>query len=130
MDRIIAMPADSNEGLSALRSDHFARAPYFAVVRIGETEGATWVDAVEVDSTPEGRHGVPAALKGLGVTDAVTDGIGQGMVDRLSDEGIRIWIERSGGTVEDGAVAFTAGKSAPLTEQDIGCAGGAGGGCH
>lgn len=130
MDKIIAVPADSNEGLSAVRSDHFARAPYFAVVRIGESGGAVWAGAVEVDSTPSGRHGVPAALKALGVTDAVTDGIGQGMVDRLNDEGIRIWVERSGGSVEDAASAFIAGTAAALTEQDIGCASGAGGSCH
>lgn len=130
MDQIIAVPADSNEGLSAVRSDHFARAPYFAVARASEGEDAVWVDAVAVDSTPDGRHGVPAALKRLGVTDVVTMGIGQGMVDRLDNEGIRIWIERSGESVADVVAAFVAGGAAPLSSQDIGCAGDAAGGCH
>lgn len=130
MDKIIAIPAESNDGLSASRSDHFGRAAYIAVVRVGTDGEPAWLDAVEVDATPGGRHGVPAALRALGVTDVVTIGVGQGMVSRLQGEGIHIWIERSARTVAEGVAAFVSGNASPLAEEDIQCASEGGGHCH
>lgn len=131
MDKLIAIPAESIEGLSASRSDHFGRAAYIAVVRVDADGEPSLLDALEVDATPGRRHGIPAALKQLGVTDVVTMGVGQGMVERLQSEGIHIWIERSGATVAQGVAAFIAGSASPLAEDDIQCAsGGGGGGCH
>lgn len=130
MDKIIAMPAESNEGLSASRSDHFGRAAYIAVVRVGTDGEPSWLDALEVDATSGGRHGIPVALKRLGVTDVVTVGVGQGMVSRLQSEGIQIWVERSAKTVAQGAAAFISGDATPLAQRDIQCASEGGGSCH
>lgn len=130
MDKIIAIPAESNDGLSASRSDHFGRAAYIAVARVGPDGEPSWLDAVEVDATSGGRHGVPAALARLGVTDVVTVGVGQGMVSRLQSEGIHIWIERSGQTVAQAVGAFVSGDATPLAEEDIRCASEGGGSCH
>lgn len=130
MDRVIAIPAESNDGLAARRSDHFGRAAYIAVVRVGADGEPAWFDALEVDATPGGRHAVPAALKRLGVTDVVTIGVGQGMVSRLQSEGIHIWIERSAETVAQASAAFVSGEAMPLSEEDIRCASDGSGSCH
>lgn len=130
MDGLIAIPAESEVGLEAPRSDHFGRAAYIAVIRVGADGGASSLDALEVDATPGGRHGVPAALKSLGVTDVVTMGVGQGMVSRLRNEGIRIWIERSAETVDQAVAAFASGGATPLADEDIECASGGAGSCH
>lgn len=130
MDKIIAIPAESNEGLSASRSGHFGSAAYIAVIRLDTDGEPTWLDALEVNATSGGRHGIPAALKRLGVTDVVTLGVGQGMVSRLQGEGIQIWIERSAETVAEGAAAFISGDATPLEQEDINCASEGSGSCH
>lgn len=130
MDKIIAIPAESNEGLSALRSDHFGRAAYIAVIRLGTEGEPSLLDALEVNATSGGRHGIPAALRRLGVTDVVTVGVGQGMVSRLQSEGIQIWVEPSAATVAQGVAAFVSGDATPLEQGDIHCASEGGGSCH
>jgi predicted Fe-Mo cluster-binding NifX family protein len=107
------MPAD----IVSPRSEHFGRAPAFALV---ELAGSVVVAVRAIQNRAEEAHGAAAALLvAQGVTDVVTVGIGQGMLSRLQAAGIRVWIDTEAVMVGDAVVNFAADRVRPVTEEDV-----------
>ena len=118
---VVAIPAALPADIISARSEHFGRAPGFAIIELANT-AVVGVRAIEnrVDV-----HGAAAALLAEeGVTDVVTVGIGHGMLSKLNTAGIRVWIDTDAVMVGDAVVNFAAGLVRPVADEDIRAHGG------
>lgn len=111
---IVAVPSQEPDGLSAQRSEHFGRAPYFVVAETA-AGGLISVRTIENPANEKSPHAqVIAALAKAGVTDVLVAGIGEGMRGRLGAAGVRIWHDGSSATVRQSLEAFVSGSLDPL----------------
>lgn len=113
--RLVAVPWEAGEGLSAERSAHFGRAAGFALVTL-EGDSAAFVKlAPNGPHGDGGGHGFAARmLVAEGVTDVVTAGIGPGMYERLATGGVRVWRDEDSATVGDAVRALASGVLQPV----------------
>lgn len=126
MRTLLAIPAAMPADIVSARSEHFGRAPAFALV---ELAGPTVVAVRAIQNRAEEAHGAAAALLvAEGVTDVVTVGIGQGMLSRLQAAGIRVWIDTEAIMVGDAVVNFAADRVRAVTDDDVRNHGGGHGG--
>lgn len=115
---IIAVPAADGDGLDAARSEHFGRAPYFAVA---ETAPGGLISFEVIENSSAGPHThsrIAGLLADAGVTDVVVAGIGEGMRAKLGSAGVRIWHDGSSATVRQSLEAFVSGSLDPLGEDE------------
>ena len=94
----IAIPVEENRGVDSLICEHFGRAPYFAVVDVGE--GGV---SVEVRKNPLIEHtagALPELLKSWGVDRIVASRMGQKAQLFFNQFGIDVVLGVSG-TVRD-----------------------------
>lgn len=119
----MAIPADSDQGLTALRSGHFGKCAYYTLVDIAEQE------IVTVQSMKNGGHVtggclVPVQLlKGWNVNKVVVAGIGGRPLGGFLQEGIQVY-SGQGETVQETITAYLQGQLGPI-QQDQVCGGGA-----
>lgn len=111
---VVAVPSQDPDGLSAQRSEHFGRAPYFVVAETA-AGGLISVRTIENPTGETSPHvQVTTALAKAGVTDVLVAGIGEGMRGKLGAAGVRIWHDGSSATVRQSLEAFVSGSLDPL----------------
>lgn len=117
--RLVAVPCEAGEDLDVERSAHFGRSPAFAVARLeGHSIEAWWVVPNPVAGA-SGHGAVATMLLDEGVTDVITAGIGTGMYQRLSGEGVRVWREQDEATARGALQALIEGRAVPFAERDL-----------
>lgn len=115
---IVAIPSQDPNGLSAERSEHFGRAPYFVVAETA-AGGLISVRTIENPTSEAAAHArVTGALAKAGVTDVLVADIGSGMRGSLGAAGVRIWHDSSSATVRQSLEAFVSGSLDPLGDDE------------
>ncbi len=119
----VAIPSDSDAGMTAPRSGHFGKCAYYTLVDIAEK------DVVSVQSMRNGGHvvggcSVPVRLlKGWDVNKVMVAGIGGRPLTGFQNEGIHVY-SGHGDTVQETVNAYLQGQLGPI-QQDQVCGGGA-----
>lgn len=119
----VAIPSDSDAGLTAPRSGHFGKCAYYTLVDIADQ------NVVSVQTMQNGGHvvggcSVPVMLlKGWAVNKVVVAGIGGRPLAGFQDEGIQVY-SGHGNTVQETVNAYLQGQLGPI-QQDQVCGGGA-----
>lgn len=119
----VAIPSDSDAGMTAPRSGHFGKCAYYTLVDINDQ------DVVSVQTMQNGGHvvggcSVPVMLlKGWDVNKVVVAGIGGRPLAGFRNEGIQVY-SGHGDTVQETVNAYLRGQLGPI-QQDQVCGGGA-----
>jgi predicted Fe-Mo cluster-binding NifX family protein len=119
----VAIPSDSDTGLTSPRSGHFGKCAYYTLVDIADR------DVVSVQSMQNGGHvvggcSVPVKLlKAWDVNKVVVAGIGGRPLAGFQNEGIEVY-SGHGDTVQETVNAYLQDKLGPI-QQDQVCGGGA-----
>ncbi len=107
----IAIPVENNKGLDSLICEHFGRAPYFAIITIGDGLEVEIIPSPFVSHSP---GDIPKFLSEKGVKVIIARGIGRKAELFFNDFGIKV-IRGASGTVRSAVEAF---KSGVLSSKD------------
>lgn len=111
----IAVPSESADGLTSMRSGHFGHCAYFTVVEI-EGDQVVSVDSVKnVDHDEVGCGGVIEFAQGLGVDAILAAGMGQPPFMRFTQSGIDVYLDQTAPVVGDAVQKLIAGDVALMT---------------
>jgi len=119
----VAIPSDTDTGLTSPRSGHFGKCAYYTLVDIADQ------DVVSVQTMQNGGHvvggcSVPVRLlKGWDVNKVVVAGIGGRPLAGFENEGIQVY-SGQGDTVQETVNAFLQGQLGPIRQDQV-CGGGA-----
>lgn len=90
MEKVV-VPTVDDEGLGAVLSEHFGRAPYFAVVDIEETGKVSKVDFIPNTSEHFGGSGLPPdRIIALNPNALITYGMGPRAIERFQEAGVAV----------------------------------------
>ena len=107
----IAIPSETADGLSAIRSGHFGHTPYFTIVEYDDAMSIVAAEPVKnVDHDQYGCGGVIDYVLGLGVDGILTVGMGMPPLMRFTQNGVIVYSERFTPGVGDVAKLFAEGK--------------------
>ena len=87
----IAIPAETPEGLSSRRSNHFGHCPLFTLVEINDNEVGQVRTLTNIEHSPGGCHKPVAMLAENGVTAMVVAGMGRGPFQKMQQHGITVY---------------------------------------
>lgn len=119
----VAIPSDTDAGMTAPRSGHFGKCAYYTLVDIAEN------DVVSVQTMKNGGHVVGGCdvpvrlLKGWNVNKVVVAGIGGRPLAGFLQEGIQVY-SGNGETVNETVSAYLQGQLGPIKQDQV-CGGGA-----
>lgn len=114
----LAIPSETDQGLTSIRSGHFGHAPYFTIVTI-EDEAITAAEAVQnVDHDEFGCGGVIDFAISLGIDAMLTVGMGRPPLTRLTEAGVKVYSERETPLVGDAAEKFLRGECSLMSPAD------------
>lgn len=106
----VAIPSETADGLTSVRSGHFGHTPYFTIVTI-EDGKVTGVESVKnADHDEVGCGGVIEFAHGLGIDAMITAGMGQPPFMRFTQYGVAIYLEQQTPIVGDVVSKFLAGE--------------------
>ena len=110
----IALPVNTNTGLSAPVHGHFGSAPFFALYDplSGSTEFVVNPYAVH----DHGNCRPADALDGFHVKTVICQGMGRGALNNLASKGIKVLLAPAGSTLE---AAITAYRTQNLPEMGL-----------
>lgn len=112
----IAIPSETDQGLSSVRSGHFGHAPYFTIVTYADDGTIQGVESVKnVDHDQNGCGGVIEYVLGLGVDGILTVGMGMPPLMRFTQGGVTVYAETETPLVGDVARKFAAGQVARMS---------------
>jgi predicted Fe-Mo cluster-binding NifX family protein len=86
----IAIPSESDNGLTSRRSGHFGRSPFFTIVELKDGVVTEVSIAGNVPHTPGSCLEPVFLLKGFGVDTIVVSGMGAGPYKRIGEYGITV----------------------------------------
>ena len=111
----IAIPSESDAGLASLRSGHFGHAPYFTIVTFDDSGAVEAVESVQnVEHDVAGCGGVIEYVLTLGVDGILTAGMGMPPFMRFTENGVRVYQDRTEPTVGGVVELFSAGQVQPM----------------
>lgn len=85
------VPTLDDKGLDALLSEHFGRAPYFAIVDVEETGKVSNIDFIPNTSEHFGGSGLPPdRIISLNPCFLITYGMGPRAIERFQDAGVAV----------------------------------------
>ncbi len=114
----VAIPSETGDGLTSVRSGHFGHTPWFTVVTI-EDGKVTNVEAVKnVDHDQVGCGGVIEFAHSLGIDAMITAGMGQPPFMRFTQYGVAVYLEQQTPVVGDVVKKFLAGECARMVLDD------------
>jgi predicted Fe-Mo cluster-binding NifX family protein len=114
----IAFPIKTNEGLEGQLADHFGRAPKFAIY---ETERKKFQLIENTGDHFGGRTSTPMLLSKNDVNVLICKGLGRRAIERLSKNGIEIFITTHQ-NVKDALKSYFLGEL-PIASETDACAG-------
>ena len=118
----LAIPSETADGLSSIRSGHFGHCPYFTVVTYDNEMNIIDAEPVKnVDHDQYGCGGVIEYVMTLGVDGILTVGMGMPPLMRFTQAGITVYSERQTPNVGDVAKLFAEG-SVDLMSPEQACA--------
>jgi len=107
----IAIPSETADGLTAMRSGHFGHTPYFTIVEYDNEMNIMGAEPVKnVDHDQFGCGGVIQYVLGLGVDGILTAGMGRPPLMRFTENGVIVYAETQTPLVGDVAQLFAEGK--------------------
>lgn len=116
----IAIPSETADGLSAVRSGHFGHTPYFTIVEYDENMNIVGAEPVQnVDHDTFGCGGIIDYVMTLGVDGILTAGMGMPPFMRFTDADIAVYVEGYTPIVGDVAKLFAEGKVARMSMDDV-----------
>ena len=111
----LAIPSETGEGLTSIRSGHFGHTPWFTIVTI-ENDQVANVEAVKnIDHDEVGCGGVIEFAAGLGIDAIMTAGMGRPPFMRFSQLGVKVYLEQQTPIVSDAVKRFIAGDVALMS---------------
>lgn len=115
----IAIPSESAEGLSAMRSGHFGHAPYFTIISYDDDMNIAAVESVQnVDHDQFGCGGVIEYVLGLGVDGILAAGMGRPPLMRFTEGGVAVYFETTQPNVGEAAKLFAQGNVQRMSLED------------
>lgn len=115
----IAIPSETADGLSAVRSGHFGHTPYFTVVEYDDSMNIIAAEPVKnIDHDQFGCGGVIDYVLGLGVDGILTVGMGMPPLMRFTQSGVIVYSERCTPGVGDVAQLFAEGRVERMSPDD------------
>lgn len=110
----VAIPSETGEGLTSIRSGHFGHTPWFTLVTIedGQVTGVKSVKNVDHDEV--GCGGVIEFAHNLGIDAMICAGMGQPPFMRFTQYGVDIYLEQETPMVGDVVNKFIAGDCARM----------------
>jgi predicted Fe-Mo cluster-binding NifX family protein len=90
LKRVVA-PTVDDKGLDAVLSEHFGRAPYFALVDVEETGKGSNIEFIPNTSEHFGGSGLPPdRIIGLKPSALITYGMGPRAIERFQEAGVAV----------------------------------------
>lgn len=115
----IAIPSDSGDGLTAMRSGHFGHAAYMTVVEYDEDMNIVSVEAAKnVNHDEMGCGGVIQHVLNLGVDGILAAGMGRPPLMRFTENGVIVYAETATPNVGDAARLFAEGRVQRMSSED------------
>lgn len=114
---VIAIPALDNNGLKSRISEHFGRAPYFAIVELTDEK----IDVKHIANTGEHFHGGSRAIDVVinhNASVVIAHSMGQKALDNLHQAGITV-LKTIAKTVEEAVFEYKQGKLPEMTESHV-----------
>jgi len=112
----LVIPVLSDAGLDSRLSDHFGRAPYFAVVELNENGEVKSFKVVSNRSEHFGGFGRPPdIILGLSPNAVVTYGMGPRALNIFQNAGVAV-LQTSASTVKEAVEAYRQNELRELTE--------------
>lgn len=107
----LAIPSETADALSSMRSGHFGHTPYFTVVEYDDDMNIVSAEPVKnVDHDQYGCGGVIEYVLGLGVDGILTVGMGMPPLMRFTENGVIVYSETNTPNVGDVAKLFAEGR--------------------
>ena len=107
----IAIPSETADGMTAMRSGHFGHCAYFTVVEYDGDMNIVGAEVVKnVDHDEFGCGGVIQHVLEMGVDGILAAGMGQPPLMRFTQNGVTVYSERQTPVVGDVAKLFAEGK--------------------
>ena len=119
----LAVPADTEEGMSAPRSGHFGKCNYYMLVDIKDNQVVNIIPLKNGGHTTGGCFAPVMLLKGNYVSNLVVAGIGGRPLQGFRQSGIEVF-GGSGQTVQETVDLFLGNQLQPLSPAQV-CGGGA-----
>ena len=114
--RKVVIPTEDGNGLNAVLSEHFGRAPYFVVVKLSEGDDGVTVQTVANESEHFGGTGSPPDRILQFKPDAViTYGMGPRALNIFQGAGVAV-LKTDAATVKEAIDAYKRGFLVELTE--------------
>ncbi len=107
----LAIPSETDAGLTGARSGHFGHAEYFTLVEVdgGEVQNVSVVKNVDHDTM--GCGGVIDYALSLGIDAILAAGMGVPPYTRFTNGGVEVYIDTTHPIVGDAVNAFLAGET-------------------
>lgn len=116
----LAVPAESDEGLTARRSGHFGHCAWFSIVTI-EDGRVTGVESVEnIDHDTYGCGGIVDYVISLGVDAMLVAGMGRPPLERFTSAGVTVFVESQSPEVGRAVERYLAGEASVMSP-DMAC---------
>lgn len=116
----LAVPSESDAGLSAQRSGHFGHCAYFTIVTIEDGEVASVESVENLDHDQYGCGGIIDYVISLGVDAILTAGMGRPPLTRFTQAGVTVYSEAQSPLVGTAVERFIAGEAVVMTP-DMAC---------
>lgn len=114
----LAIPSETADGLTSMRSGHFGHTPYFTIITIEDGSIAAAEAVQNVDHDTVGCGGVIDFALGLGIDAMLTFGMGRPPLTRFTEAGVKVYSERETPLVGDAAERFLRGECALMSLDD------------
>ena len=108
---LIAVPAETSDGLASTRSGHFGHAPWFTLVTVDEGEVVRVQSVKSVDHDEVGCGGVIDFVASLGIDAIITAGMGVPPFTRFTNAGVKVYL--------DGTQPFVGGAITKYLRNDL-----------
>lgn len=107
----LAIPNETADGLTSVRSGHFGHCPYFTVVTFDDAGTVASAESVKnIDHDQYGCGGVIDYVLGLNVDGILTVGMGRPPLTRFTAAGVTVYSETETPNVGDVARRFGRGE--------------------
>lgn len=111
----IAIPSETDAGFDSQRSGHFGHAPFFTIVTYNDDLSIADVEVVKnVEHDAYGCGGVIDYVLGLGLDGILATGMGVPPYTRFTENGMKVYSDRTEPNVGKVAEMFAAGLVAPM----------------
>lgn len=106
----VAIPSETGEGLTSVRSGHFGHTPWFTIATIENDEVVKVESVKNVDHDQVGCGGVIEFAHSLGIDAMITAGMGRPPFMRFTQYGVAVYLEQQTPIVGDVLNKFIAGQ--------------------